>query len=155
MLAAAQLPRAPADLAWIGLYNNQLIEWLENENRLGDLCAEFLGRADARERCRAEKLQPRPYIVVLRSGPAASAASNGSLSLVATPGKGLQFFYVPTNGGAPREFAPDLNLQDWGYGPYYHETFLERRGDWFLLPEDPFPAGTWLNASELGTSRTC
>ena len=46
--------------------------------------------------------------------------------------------------------APDLNLQDWGYGPYYHETFLERRGDWFLLPEDPFPAGTWLNARDLG-----
>jgi hypothetical protein len=26
ILPAAQLPRAPADLAWVGLYSNQLIE---------------------------------------------------------------------------------------------------------------------------------
>lgn len=150
ILPAAQLRRAPADLAWIGLYSNQLIEWLENENRLDELCPEIGGNADERVRCRANKLQSRPYLVVLRSGPTASASSNGSLLLLATPGKGMQFFYAPASGGAPRAFTPDLNLPDWGYGPYYHETFLERRGDWFLLPEDPFPAGAWFNPRDLG-----
>lgn len=150
MLPAAQLPRAPTDLAWVGLYSNQLIDWLENENRLDELCPDIPGNADERVRCRAEKLQPKPYVVVLRGAPNASAASPGSLLLVATPGRGLQFFHVPARGGAPRAFTPDLNLDDWGYGPYYHQTFLERRGDWFLLPQDPFPAGTWFNARDLG-----
>jgi hypothetical protein len=148
-LPAAQLPRAPADLAWIGLYSNPMIEWLDNENRLDELCPDIPGSADERVRCRIEKLQPKPYIVVLRAAANASAVSPGSLLLVAAPGAGLQFFYVPTRGGAPRKFSPDLNLDDWGYGPYYHQTFLDRRGDWFLLPEDPFPAGTWLNARDL------
>ena len=48
------------------------------------------------------------------------------------------------------EFEPDLNLKDWGYGPYFHQTFLAREGDWFQLPEQPFPAGTWFNARDLG-----
>jgi hypothetical protein len=150
ILPAAQLPRAPADLAWVGLYNDQLIEWLENENRIDELCPDIPGKVDDRVRCRDEKLRAKPYVVVLRRTPSTTAPSPGSLLLVATPGKGLQFFYVPARGGAAHEFTPDLNLDDWGYGPFYHETFLERRGDWFLLPEDPFPAGTWLNARDLG-----
>ena len=148
-LPAAQLSRAPADLAWIGLYSNALIEWLENENSLDQLCVETPGNVDERVRCRTEKLQPKPFIVVLRTAPNASSVSPGSLLLIAVPGRGLQFFYVPAGAGAPRKFSPDLNLDDWGYGPYYHQTFLDRRGDWFLLPEDPFPAGTWLNARDL------
>jgi hypothetical protein len=74
----------------------------------------------------------------------------GSLLLLATPGQKLQFFYVGPTGGLPLEFAPDLNMQDWGYGPYFHQTYLERRADWFLLPEGPFPPNTWFNARDLG-----
>jgi hypothetical protein len=142
----AQLSRVPADLGWVGLYNNQLIEWLENENRLDELCAQFAGRTDQRDRCRLEKLEPRPYVVPLRAAPSASSRWVGSLLLLATPGKGLHFFYAGQGGGLPREFTPDLHLQDWGYGPYFHQTYLERRGDWFLLPEDPFPMNTWTSA---------
>jgi hypothetical protein len=149
-IPAAQLRRAPVELGWIGLYSNQLIEWLENENRIDELCPDIPGNTGERVRCRGEKLRSKAYVVVLRGAPNPAAPSRGSLLLVATPGKGLQFFHVPARGGAPREFSPDLTLEDWGYGPYYHETFLERRGDWFLLPEDPFPAGTWLNARDLG-----
>ena len=48
------------------------------------------------------------------------------------------------------EFQPDLFDGDWGYGPYFHQTFLERRASWFRLPAEPFPNGTWINATELG-----
>ena len=88
-------------------------------------------------------------MVPLHAAPNASAPSRGSLLLIAAPGKGLRFFYVPVSGGAPREFQPDLTLHDWGYGPYFHQTYLEQRGTWFLLPQDPLPAGTWLNARDL------
>jgi hypothetical protein len=147
--ASGQLARAPAEIGWVGLYSRQLIEWLENENRLTELCKPVAGNVIEHDRCRAEKLQSRPFVVTLRRGPDASALAAGSLLLLATPGKGIRFFYLPTSSGAPREFDPDLNLQDWGYGPYFHQTYLERRGNWFLLPQDPFPAGTWLNAREL------
>lgn len=126
----------------MGLYNTNLIEWLENENRLTTLCNEHSGQAYELDRCRAEKLLPRPYLVPLRAGPKASAKSAGFLLLLAAPGKGMRFFYVSPSGGIAREFEPDLTMQDWGYGPYFHQTYLDRRGDWFLLPEDPVPAGT-------------
>src|SRR5258705_8232625 len=37
--AAAQRPDILArELAWVGLFNRELVEWLENENRLKQLC---------------------------------------------------------------------------------------------------------------------
>lgn len=136
-------------MGWVGLYSDRLIEWLENENRLAERCQPSAGKATEHERCKAEQLQARRFVITLRRAPDASASAAGSLLLLATPGKGLRFFYVPTPSAAPREFDPDLNLKDWGYGPYFHQTYLERRGTWFLLPQDPFPAGTWLNARDL------
>jgi hypothetical protein len=147
--ASAQLARVPAEMGWVGLYSDRLIEWLENENRLAELCQPLAGKLAEHERCKAEKLQSRRFVVTLRRAPDASASAAGSLVLLATPGNGLRFFYMPTPNEAPREFDPDLNLKDWGYGPYFHQTYLERRGSWFLLPQDPFPAGTWINARDL------
>lgn len=43
----------------------------------------------------------------------------------------------------------DLFDSDWGYGPYFHQTFLERRGNWFLLPAVPFPQPVWINVNEF------
>jgi hypothetical protein len=148
-VGAAQRGAESSEMGWVGLYSTALIEWLENENRLDSFCAEFFGNADARDRCRADKLLPRPLVVPLRAGPTLSSKPSGFILLLATPGKGLRFFYVPSIGGSPREFEPDLNMQDWGYGPYFHQTYVERRGDWFLLPADPFPVPTWFNARDL------
>ena len=77
-------------------------------------------------------------------------APAGSLRLVATPGKGLESFFVAAAGGAGAAFRPDLFDADWGYGPYFHMTVLERRQTWFRLPEQPFAKDTWINAADLG-----
>jgi hypothetical protein len=146
---ATQRRPVPTEMGWVGLYSNKLIEWLENENRLDTLCAEFFGNAHEHDRCRAEKLLPRPFLVPLRTGPTVSSKSAGSILLLAAPGKGLRLFYIGPSGGAPREFRTDLYMQDWGYGPYFHQTYLDRRGDWFLLPEEPFPVATWFDARDL------
>ena len=43
-LPASAAPRVaqgqppPREVGWVGLFHAALIEWLENENRLGDLC---------------------------------------------------------------------------------------------------------------------
>ena len=150
MLGANQLSSTPADLAWVGFYNGELLEALENENRLGTLCPPSIPSVEAREQCRGDMLKPRAHVVSLRTAPTVSAAPAGSLLLLAEPGRGMRFYYIPPEGGTAREFTTDLYLADWGYGPYYHQTFLDRRGDWFLLPQDPFPASTWFNAADLG-----
>ena len=145
---ASQGNRVPTEIGWVGLYNDTLIEWLENENRIDELCGAL--RGDDRDRCGEQKLRPQPFIIPLHTAPNGAGRSAGTLLLLATPGKGMRWFYAPPGGGEPREFEADLALQDWGYGPYYHQTYLERRGSWFLLPSDPFPEPTWFNAADLG-----
>jgi hypothetical protein len=145
----AQQSPATTEIGWLGLFNSDLVEWLENENRLPSLCTNFTQTAEE-SRCRDEKLAPKVHVVRLWTGPSNTAASAGSLVVIATPGKGLRAFFASAKGGAATEFQPDLFDGDWGYGPYFHETFLERRGTWFRLPAEPFPSGTWVNAADLG-----
>ena len=147
--AGGQQALPTAAPGWVGLYNDGLIEWLENENRLDEICDQFNGQAKELDRCRAEKLEPRSFVVPLYAD-ATRAVSRGALLVVAIPGKGLRFFYARPEGGESIAFDPDLNLQDWGYGPYFHQTYLDRHGDWFLLPQEPFPAVTWMNARDFG-----
>jgi hypothetical protein len=145
----AQQPPATTEIGWLGLFNSDLVEWLDNENLLQSLCATFTQTAEEYQ-CRDEKLAPKVHVVRLWTGPSDTAASAGSLVVIATPGKGLRGMFVPAKGGAAAEFQPDLFDRDWGYGPYFHETFLERRETWFRLPDEPFPSGTWINAADFG-----
>ena len=149
-MASAQPPAGATEVGWLGLFNGNLVEWLENENQLQQLCSAFSAQSAEWYTCRTEKLAPRIHAVRLWNGPSEKAASAGSLLVVATPGQGLRSFFVPATGGAAIEFQPDLFDGDWGYGPYFHHTFLERRASWFRLPEWPFPKGTWIDATQLG-----
>jgi hypothetical protein len=148
--ASAQQSPATIQVGWLGLFNQSLVSWLENENQLQPLCSAFAPEGAEWQKCRAEKLAPKIHVTPLRSGPSDEAASAGSLLVVATPGQGLRAFFVPSKGGLATEFRPDLFDGDWGYGPYFHQTFLERRATWFRLPEGPLPKGTWINATQLG-----
>ena len=149
MSSVAQQPVAPTEIGWLGLFNGDLVEWLENENRLQSLCANLSQTADE-YLCRDQKLAPKVHVVRLWAGPSENTVPAGSLLVIATPGKGLRALFVLARGGAATEFRPDLFDGDWGYGPYFHVTFLERRATWFRLPEGPFPNGTWLNATDFG-----
>jgi hypothetical protein len=136
-------------IGWLGLFNDELVSWLENENQLNSLCPFDPNSADG-YRCRDEKLAVKVHAVTLRARPAVSAAYVGSLLIVSTPGKGLRSFFLTPRGGAPVEFVPDVFDNDWGYGPNFHQTFVERQGTWFRLATVPFPRSTWINASDLG-----
>jgi hypothetical protein len=147
--ALAQRTPTQSEVGWIGLYNAALIEWLENENRLKALCSHTAADTPKWRECRDEKMKPKQQLIQLRSGPQETATSEGALIILATPGQRLRAYYQPARGGRETEFVPDLFDADWGYGPYFHQTFLERRGTWFLLPAVPLPRPTWVNASEF------
>lgn len=147
--ALAQPPSRQGGVGWVGLYNAALLEWLENENRLKDLCSHTTADTPAWRACRDDKMKPTQYVIHLRSAPHETAASEGALVIVAMPGHGLRAYYRPARGGPVAEFVPDLFDGDWGYGPYFHQTFLERRGAWFLLPAVPLPKPAWVNVSEI------
>jgi hypothetical protein len=42
-------------------------------------------------------------------------------------------------------FEPDEYEADWGYGPYCHQSIVERKGNWVLLPKNPLPKQGWIS----------
>jgi hypothetical protein len=126
--------------AWVGLYEPSQLRWLENENRITELCRDT-AELDA---CYAEMLGPRLHGFDLFTEPDASSDRVGALIVVATPGRGLSAHFRPAESDEPVSVRPDVFLQDWGYGPYFHQTFLERRGDWYRLPPGAWPRAVWL-----------
>jgi hypothetical protein len=145
----AEHPSGQREMGWVGLYNAALVDWLENENRLNERCSDAIAGSPKRRDCRDEMMKPKQYSIRLRSAPQDSATSEGALVIVATPGQGLRAYYRPVGGGPMAGFVPDLFDADWGYGPYFHQTFLERQGTWFLLPAVPLPRPAWIDASEF------
>jgi hypothetical protein len=152
--AAAQLGVAqergplPAELAWVALFSEELLVWLEDENRLDELCAGEPYPVSWHG-CRAEQLEPKVALLPLRSEPRLDAGRQGELVVVALPGRGLRAFVSRT--GIAQRFTPDLYDGDWGYGPYFHQTILARQGSWFRIPL-PVVEAAWINVEEWGES---
>lgn len=147
--ALAQPPSVQGHIGWIGLYNEAMVEWLENENRLTTLCSHAAAHKEKWNACREVLMKPKRFVLQLRSAPQETATSEGTLVVLVTPGKPLRIFYQSGRGRRELEFVPDLFDSDWGYGPYFHQTFLERRGTWFLLPATPFPKPVWVDISQI------
>jgi hypothetical protein len=143
--AAQRQEPLPTELAWIGLYNQALLDWLENENRLDTLCP-----TGAAAECRDEQMQPMAAIIPLHAEPRADASRLGEILVVAVPGKGLSAF--ASAKGRIERFTPDLYDRDWGYGPFFHQTLLERRGAWFRVPV-PGAGRVWIDAAAWTDAR--
>ncbi len=135
--------------AWIGLYTTEQLGWLENENRLTQICgARDATPNDEWTRCANEARQPKTHTVPVYDGPSADAPRLGEIETVATPGQGLTVSYRPSER-EPIPFTPDLYLQDWGYGPYFHLSVLTKDENWVMLPADPFARPVWMDVSTL------
>ncbi len=135
---------------WVGLHRAERLAWLENENRIGELCANVQD-VDA---CLEDVLRPAVDVFPLHVGPDAASARVGDLIVIAVPGWGLSAQFRPAAGGETVPLTPDVFLRDWGYGqPYFHQTFTGRTGTWFQLPPDPWGGPVWLDrASESDPS---
>lgn len=137
---------APSVHGWVGLYNSALLEWLENENRLDELCVRFKDVPAQRERCRAEMMQPKLATITVRETPTAAGRVKGTILVTYAPGRGLSA--QTSAGGRVTAFVLDLFDIDWGYGPYFHQTILDRQGSWYRIPIDALGGAGWVNAAE-------
>lgn len=141
----AQEETRPREPAWVGLFSTAALGWLENENRLSALCGEpSVDRIAEWTKCEAEKTSPMILAFSAMRGPEAGSERVGTIIVSAVPGSGLTAHYLPAGETRAQPFSPDLYDRDWGYGPYFHQTFLKREDGWFLLPEDPFPEPLWV-----------
>ena len=141
----------PQHLRWVGLYNAEMLAWLENENRMARLCPNDLS-ADDKGECEAKYRKPMRWEIGVFTSPSSEAEGIGTIILTAVPGAALRAAFQVAGGPAnPVPFQPDLYLEDWGYGPYFHQTALDQRGPWFLLPKNPFPAPAWININDIST----
>lgn len=138
---------------WLGLYTPDLVRALENANRLDELCPQ---RAHSLEwhACRDEALAPRVLHIPVKDAPSAGAPVVGSIVVVALPGVRVSALAVKGPAGTGEPFVPDEFDVDWGYGPYFHQSFLERRGTWFRLPPRPFARDVWVDVSGWGPAET-
>ena len=127
--------------AWVGLYNPAHLGWLENENRITELCADAIALAE----CYAQNLGPRLSFYSLHQAPNASSPRLGEIIVVAVPGRALSAHFRPAGTSQLNSFTPDLFLQDWGYGPYFHQTVSAAQQNWFQLPMGPWEDAVWLH----------
>ena len=134
-------------LGWVGLWNNDMVQWAENGNRLGRLCPHSMAERE-RSACKKEVLAPRVWKLPLLNKPDAASGDSGEILITATPGRGLSAAYRPPGESEVIPFETDLYDPDWGYGPYFHQTVLELQDDWVLLPKRPFNARVWVNVKK-------
>jgi hypothetical protein len=86
---------------------------------------------------------PVEWKLPLYESPSGSAKSAGALIARVTAGTGMEFIYRPAAGEDVR-FEPDRVQSDWGYTFMMDQTVLDRKGDWFQLPPQPFPNAVWI-----------
>ena len=150
-IAAGAAPRCSAQegfLGWVGLHAQDRLGWLENENRIGDLCPATVDQAV----CRAEVLAPTVDTFPLYAAAAESSRRVGALLVESAPGRGISAQFQATESEEISPFVPDVYLQDWGYGPYFHQTIVRREGSWFQLPPGPWETAVWIRRGNRGSA---
>jgi hypothetical protein len=132
--------------AWVGLYDPASLGWLENENRIDELCRDAADPG----RCHTDQLTPAISVYPLHREADASSPRIGDLVVAAIPGRGFSAHFRPAGSSRAAPFEPDLQLRDWGYGPYFHQTVLAQQGDWFRLPPHPWDGPVWVQRGSDG-----
>ena len=105
--------------AWVGLYDPAHLGWLENENRLGELCPDPSRLAD----CYEEMLRPEVSVHALHRAPDSTSTRVGDLIVVAVPGRGLSAAFLPAAASRTLPFLPDLYSRIGAMGPIFITRF--------------------------------
>jgi hypothetical protein len=139
--AGGPTPGSDSFPAWVPLFDRELVDWLSNEYRASDLCAAEGGDFG---QCYVRLMEPLVKVLPVRRSRSIAAPSVGEVILIAVPGKGLTAHINTDDREEAPRWTTDLYDPDWGYGPYLHQTFLAREGNWFLIPAGPFDEPMWI-----------
>ncbi len=84
--------RAPAaqtaessSIGWAGLWNNEMVEWAENANRVYKLCPKSMSQ-DLYEKCRKNHLAKKTWIIQAYKGPGNRSEKVGEILVTVKPG---------------------------------------------------------------------
>jgi len=133
----------PSLIGWVGFWNEEMVKWAENENQISSLCPENLSQEEQRK-CKAENLPEKVWTIHAFNQPDTKSGKTGEIFTSVKPGDPfVSSFKSPS--GEISQFEPDLYDQDWGYGPYFHQTIVEQKGDWLKIPLTPLTASAWIN----------
>lgn len=122
-------------LQMISLADREAVKRLENENRLSELCP------NGDKACTDKALAPEHRRIPVHGEPGGEPI--GTITVIYAPGKPLTAT-IEARNAAPVPYTPAAYDPDWGYGPWFHATLLDRRDDWALVPLPGIGAG-WLS----------
>ncbi|MEE9615365.1 MAG: hypothetical protein V3W31_10525, partial [Thermodesulfobacteriota bacterium] len=57
-----------SSIGWVGLWNEEMVEWAENEKRIHGLCPESMSQVSY-EKCRRDHLAEKTWMIRAYKGP--------------------------------------------------------------------------------------
>ncbi len=132
-------------LKLVSLWNNEAASTLENLNQIDTLCSSENYSAA----CLEKSLSPSSKALPVYHSPE-DAQPFGAFLIRYMPGEGGNAAYIPlpNNGGNIATVTLDEFDNDWGYGPYFHQTMLDEKNGWYniAVPDSPTKTG-WIQLS--------
>lgn len=133
-------------IGWVGLWNKEMVEWVENENRIYKLCPKSMAQ-DTYKECRKTNLSEKTWLIEVFSSPDKKSEKVGEILITVKPGDSFVSSFKNLKG-VIIQFEPDLYDQDWGYGPFFHQTILERKNNWIKIPIKASGSPVWINPGD-------
>lgn len=137
---------------WVGLWNSEMVRWAENANQIYKLCPKSMD-TDSYKKCREQNLSKKTWIIPAYKNPKNTSPKVGEILITVKPGSSFIASFKNNsenndNKKTITDFEPDLFDQDWGYGPFFHQTILEKKGNWIKLPIQSLLAPVWINPKD-------
>lgn len=132
-----------SSIGWVGLWNEEMVEWAENENRMYNLCPKTMSQ-ELYNKCKINNLAKKVWLIPAYKSPNNISEKIGVILVTVKPGSSFIASFK-NKKGIERGFEPDLFEQDWGYGPYFHQTYLEIKKDWIKIPINSLNVPVWIN----------
>lgn len=133
-------------IGWVGLWNSEMVNWAENANQIYKLCPKSMNQ-EAYKKCREKNLSKKTWTIPAFKNPNNKSPKVGEILITVKPGSSFIASFK-NNSEDITDFEPDLFDQDWGYGPFFHQTIIEKNGTWIKLPIPSLPTPIWINPKE-------
>ena len=87
----------PLLIGWVGFWNEEMIEWAENENRVSKLCPETFSTED-QKKCKQKYLSEKYWSIHTYNQPNANSEKIGEIVVTVKPGNSLKTTFKNDSG---------------------------------------------------------